>query len=140
MAGRSMIVGRGRSHIVGARGPYVGADQDVAELMHYASGADVHAVAPPEAYMRSAGGPQVMEEHPTHPREFPIGFTSATPVGAGLTGSIEVKPQVLFRGERLAVPNSVAQVHEPPPASSGHSLAMAASTWPGSMFSSPTVR
>ncbi len=109
MAGRSMIVGRGRSHIVGARGPYVGADQDVAELMHYASGADpqVHAVAPPEAYMRNAGGPQVMEEHPTHTREFPIGFTSATPVGAGLTGSIEVKPQVLFRGERLAVPNSI---------------------------------
>jgi hypothetical protein len=102
-----MIVGRGRSHIVGARGPYVGADQDVAELMHYASGADVHAVAPPEAYMRNAGGPQVMEEHPTHPREFPIGFTSPTPVGAGLTGSIEVKPQVLFRGERLAVPNSI---------------------------------
>lgn len=109
MAGRSMIVGRGRSHIVGARVPYVGADRDVAELMHYASGAEdaVHQVAPPQAYVRSSDGPQVVEEQPHHPREFPIGFTSSTPVPPAQTGSIEVKPQVLFRGERLAVPNSI---------------------------------
>jgi hypothetical protein len=86
----------------------VGADQDVRELMHYASGADaaVHASAPPQAYTRSSDGPNVVEEQPTHPREFPIGFTSSTPIPAAQTGSIEVKPQVLFRGERLAVPNS----------------------------------
>jgi hypothetical protein len=109
MAGRSMIVGRGRSHIVGARQSYVGADQDVAELMHYASGADaaIHQQAPSQAYVRNSDGPNVIEEQPTHPREFPIGFTSPTPIGAALTGSIEVKPQVLFRGERLAVPNSI---------------------------------
>ena len=110
MAGRSMIVGRGRSHIVGARGPYVGVASDVDQLMHYASGAagdPIHQPAPPQAYMRASDGPSVITEEPTHPREFPIGFTSLTPIPAAQTGQIEVKPQVLFRGERLAVPNSL---------------------------------
>ena len=112
MAGRSFIVGKGRSQIVGRMVPYVGAaDHDVAELMHYAAGAEalgqIHQPAPPSAYVRSADGPSVIEELPKHPREFPIGFTSPTAVPAAQTGQIEVKPQVLFRGERLAVPNSL---------------------------------
>ena len=57
------------------------------------------------------GAPSVTEVHPTHPREFPIGFSSETLpdsiVPAGQTQGIEQKPQVLFRGERLAVPNSI---------------------------------
>jgi hypothetical protein len=62
----------------------------------------------PVAYERALGGPHVREEHPTHPREFPIGFTSdPVPVPPAETINIEQKPQVLFRGERLAVPNSI---------------------------------
>jgi hypothetical protein len=114
---RQFIVGR--QHIVGGRMPYVGAEHsDVEELARYSSGAAeqqrmegpigmIHQPAPPQAYMRSADGPSVIEELPRHPRAFPIGFTSPTPIAAAQTGSIEVKPQVLFRGERLAVPNSL---------------------------------
>mgnify|MGYP001237919428 CR=1 FL=1 len=61
----------------------------------------------PAAYDRHAHGPAVVEEAPTHSREFPIGFTSGTNVPAAQTVQIETKPQVLFRGERLAVPNSI---------------------------------
>jgi hypothetical protein len=113
MAGRSYIVGKGRSSIVGRMVPYVGAERDVAELMHYAAGAaqqpigDIHQPAAPTAYVRTADGPSVIEELPHHPREFPIGFGSTAPIPASQTGQIEVKPQVLFRGERLAVPNSL---------------------------------
>src|SRR5579863_2371571 len=64
----------------------------------------------PVAYQR-ADQPTVEEVHPTHPREFPIGFSSETlpdgVVPASQTSGIEQKPQVLFRGERLAVPNSI---------------------------------
>lgn len=64
----------------------------------------------PVAYERAAA-PSVTEVHPTHPREFPIGFSSEVlpdgVVPAGQTQGIEQKPQVLFRGERLAVPNSI---------------------------------
>ena len=148
MAGRAMIVGRSRSHIVGAV-PHHGYGGDYAELMEFTGaygtpsivGAEAppppehhpdyphhphhahphayhphapppHASAPvprgvPVAYVRSAEGPAVIEQHPKDPREFPIGFNSITPVPANSTVGIEQKPQVLFRGERLAVPNSI---------------------------------
>jgi len=63
----------------------------------------------PVAYVRTQEGPTVIEKHPKEPREFPIGFQTAltTPVPANTTVGIEQKPQVLFRGERLAVPNSI---------------------------------
>ena len=67
---------------------------------HYGRGA-------PVAYDRPSAGPAIVEEAPTHSREFPIGFTSATNIPAGQPVQIETKPQVLFRGERLAVPNSI---------------------------------
>ncbi|MFI4971185.1 MAG: hypothetical protein ACHP7H_00780 [Hyphomicrobiales bacterium] len=64
----------------------------------------------PVAYERD-NAPTITEVHPTHPREFPIGFSSEVlPLGvvaANQTQGIEQKPQVLFRGERLAVPNSI---------------------------------
>jgi hypothetical protein len=63
----------------------------------------------PMAYRRSPYGPVVQDEHPTHQREFPIGF-SAVGVDAippGTQSEIDQKPQVLFRGERLAVPASI---------------------------------
>jgi hypothetical protein len=61
----------------------------------------------PVSYERHPGGPSVHEEQPTHAREFPIGFSSDTPILALQDDEIEQKPQVLFRGERLAVPNSI---------------------------------
>lgn len=125
---RSMIVGRARSHIVGAaRDPYagllefsgygqptvVGHDQ-YGRPMIVGADAPAAAVAPaispaqPVAYVRSGEGPQVIEEHPKHPREFPIGFQQvAPPIPGNTTQGIEQKPQVLFRGERLAVPNTI---------------------------------
>lgn len=112
---RSMIVGRGRSHIVGAG--HGGYDQLMEFTGHYGYpamvGADpAGAPAPrgvPVAYVRGSEGPSVVEKHPQDPREFPIGFQTAvaTPVPANSTVGIEQKPQVLFRGERLAVPNSL---------------------------------
>jgi hypothetical protein len=63
----------------------------------------------PVAYSRNPLGPMVREEHPTHTRAFPIGFAAvgAFAVGAGLQAEIDQKPQVLYRGERLAVPASL---------------------------------
>lgn len=96
---RSMIVGRGRQHIVGRMGdPYgdlTGADDP-----------QIHTQAPSQAYADRSGQPRVIEEQPTHPREFPIGFSAAV-VPKGGTLPIETKPQVLFRGERLAIPQSI---------------------------------
>jgi hypothetical protein len=120
---RKFIVGR--SMIVGA-GPTARHDADFDELVEELTGAEpapmpphpaharahpahAHAVHPrglPAAYQRHEQ-PAVVEEHPTHTREFPIGFTSAQPIPANTTQQVEVKPQVLFRGERLAVPNSI---------------------------------
>lgn len=110
MSGRQMIVGR--SHLVGGEhGPI---DPDYAEMMGFSVGAEpapeahVHRRVEPVAYSR---GHQmhVIEEKPNRPREFPIGFLSpqSTPVPANQSQNIESKPQVIFRGERLAVPNSI---------------------------------
>ena len=53
-------------------------------------------------------GPRVVREHPQHARQFPIGFTRSA-IAPGIAVDIEVKPQVLFRGERLAVAPSIAR-------------------------------
>jgi len=108
IVGRSMIVGHGRGRAV------TGRDADFDELMELTTGADEPAPDRPHPHPRGTSAaysrldqPHVVEEHETHTREFPIGFTSATPVPANSTQQVEVKPQVLFRGERLAVPNSI---------------------------------
>ena len=49
---------------------------------------------------------RVVREEPKNQRQFPIGFELAN-IAPGDEEDIEVKPQVLFRGERLAVPNSI---------------------------------
>jgi hypothetical protein len=61
----------------------------------------------PHAYTQYDQGPRVVSRKPTDLREFPVGFIAAQ-VPTGAQESIEVKPQVLFRGERLAVANSIA--------------------------------
>ena len=131
---RSMIVGRtARSHIVGAQG----ITDELSELTGAAPGYGHpgahpgygHPGAHPyfhhgrwgEAYDQGvvavpSAGPvaygrdrmvRVVEEEPRHEREFPIGFTSPVNVPADGQQLIQALPQVLFRGERLAVPNSI---------------------------------
>jgi len=57
---------------------------------------------------RAVGGMRVHSEEPQHERQFPIGF-ELTNIAAGDEEDIEVKPQVLFRGERLAIAQSIAR-------------------------------
>ncbi len=110
--GRKMLTGR--AAIVGA------AQDELGDLMGYSSGADeqmhggqghvLHPIpaAGPAAYTRGQRL-QVIDERPTHERQFPIGFLSPvnTPVPANSTQTITATPQVIFRSERLAVPNSI---------------------------------
>lgn len=51
---------------------------------------------------------RVVKEDPKHQRQFPIGF-QFDQVQPGDEEDIEVKPQVLFRGERLAIAQSTAR-------------------------------
>jgi hypothetical protein len=55
-------------------------------------------------------GPRVVHSEASHEkrRHFPIGFTQSQ-VQPGQVAEVEVKPQVLFRGERLAVAPSNAR-------------------------------
>jgi hypothetical protein len=55
-------------------------------------------------------GPRVVHHEPVHEkrRHFPIGFTQAQ-IQPGQVAEVEVKPQVLFRGERLAIAPSNAR-------------------------------
>jgi len=57
---------------------------------------------------RQVGGTRIHSEEPQHERQFPIGF-ELTNIAAGDEEDIEVKPQVLFRGERLAIAQSIAR-------------------------------
>ena len=121
IVGRSMIVGHGHPghghdadfdeliELTGAEEPHGGAHHHPYPHHTAPHPGAVHAHHPrgsPAAYSR-AEQPQVVEEHPTHTREFPIGFTLGSPIPANTTQQVEQKPQVLFRGERLAVPNSI---------------------------------
>lgn len=69
---------------------------------------------PPPPYMPAQPPPQaapqrhVHREQITRSRDFPIGFTSP-PIPPGDPVEIEVKPQVLFKGKRLAVATSIAK-------------------------------
>lgn len=87
--GRSMLVGSGgrRSYLVG-RGGRQGPDWE--EQL-----GRVGAAAP-----STAGDLRVVTTEPEMERVFPIGFVQLV-VAAGATISIQSKPQVLFRGERL---------------------------------------
>jgi len=67
-----------------------------------------HPRATSPAYERDGRGPRLVTDPPRHSRQFPVGFTKAT-IGAGLVEDIEVKPQVHFRGERLAIAPSIAR-------------------------------
>jgi hypothetical protein len=70
--------------------------------------APAHPRATSPAYERDPHGPRLVPDHPRHARQFPIGLVK-TAVAAGDSVDIEVKPQVHFRGERLAVSPSLAR-------------------------------
>lgn len=122
MAGRDFIVGL--DEIVGSDDDYTGADYD--ELYEHA-GADpaplalpppqppphqhqhrgrVYQRGMPAAYPQQQRGARVVRREPNNSRQFPIGFSAEIPLNG--EADIEVKPQVLFRGERLAVAPSCA--------------------------------
>ena len=63
---------------------------------------------PPTHHDRHVGRTRVHSEEPQHERQFPIGFELPN-IAAGDEEDIEVKPQVLFRGERLAIAQSIAR-------------------------------
>ena len=54
---------------------------------------------------------RIVKEEPKNQRQFPIGF-SLDDINPGDEVDIEVKPQVLFRGERLAIAQSIARYFE----------------------------
>lgn len=53
------------------------------------------------------GKPRVVERPLTDIREFPLGF-GPVPFPAGTEASVISRPQVVFRGERLVIPSTVA--------------------------------
>src|SRR5579884_3565266 len=62
----------------------------------------------PQHERSHTGRMRVVKEEPRHSRQFPIGFQMDN-VAPGDEEDIEVKPQVLFRGERLAIAQSIAR-------------------------------
>lgn len=61
-----------------------------------------------EAMIKGRRGVILRQKQPTKARRFPIGFESDGPVAAGGSANITSRPQVLFRGERLAIPSDIA--------------------------------
>jgi hypothetical protein len=82
---------------------------------------------------------RVIEEEPTRERLFPIGFI-ATGIAAGDEVDIEVKPQVYFRGERLAIPQTIARYFDIIDIKIGKDSQLAATgSMPGESFSTVAV-
>jgi hypothetical protein len=61
-----------------------------------------------EHHKPGGGRMRIVREEPSHSRQFPIGFHFDN-VAPGDEEDIEIKPQVLFRGERLAIAQSIAR-------------------------------
>lgn len=81
----------------------------------------------------------IVEHEPTRERLFPIGFV-ALGIAAGDEVDIEVKPQVYFRGERLAIPQSIARYFDIIDIKIGKDSQLAATgAMPGESFSTVAV-
>ncbi len=140
-------------HMVPAQVAFVPAGQYVQP-----AGAPQAAYAPPaQAYVPQAPPPQhhheghheprggggrrriVEEEEPLHERLFPIGFVQLG-IAPGDEVDIEVKPQVYFRGERLAIPQTIARYFDVVDIKVGKDSQLAATgTMPGESFSTVAV-
>ena len=82
---------------------------------------------------------RLVAEEPTNERQFPIGFL-ATNIAPGAEEDIEVKPQVYFRGERLAIPPTIARYFDILDIKVGKDSQLAATgTMPGESFSALAV-
>jgi hypothetical protein len=91
--------------------------------------------APPPQQRRR----RIVQEEPTHERLFPIGFILEN-IAAGAEEDIEVKPQVYFRGERLAIPPTLARYFDIVDIKVGKDSQLAATgPMPGESFSSLAV-
>ena len=82
---------------------------------------------------------RLVAEEPTHERQFPIGFRFEN-IAPNDEEDIEVKPQVYFRGERLAIPPSIARFFDILDIKVGKDSQLAATgTMPGESFSAHAV-
>ena len=104
-----------------------------------------HYAPPPEHASRESRAHEeptrrrIVAEEPTHERQFPIGFALEN-IAPGDEEDIEVKPQVYFRGERLAIPPSLARYFDILDIKVGKDSQLAATgTMPGESFSAHAV-
>jgi hypothetical protein len=82
---------------------------------------------------------RLVAEEPTHERQFPVGFLQDN-IPPGGEADIEVKPQVYFRGERLAIPPTIARYFDILDIKVGKDSQLAATgTMPGESFSALAV-
>jgi hypothetical protein len=82
---------------------------------------------------------RLVQEEPTHERQFPIGFIHEN-IAPNAEEDIEVKPQVYFRGERLALPPTIARFFDILDIKVGKDSQLAATgTMPGESFSALAV-
>ena len=82
---------------------------------------------------------RLVAEEPTHERQFPIGFILEG-IAPGDEEDIEVKPQVYFRGERLALPPTIARFFDILDIKVGKDSQLAATgSMPGESFSAYSV-
>jgi hypothetical protein len=82
---------------------------------------------------------RLVSEEPTHERQFPIGFVREG-ILPGDEADIEVKPQVYFRGERLALPPTNARFFDVLDIKVGKDSQLAATgSMPGESFSAYAV-
>ncbi|MEO8877480.1 MAG: hypothetical protein ABI461_17930 [Polyangiaceae bacterium] len=107
---------------------------------HYAPPADAHAHQQGhESQHSEAKRRRLVAEEPTHERQFPVGFMFSN-IAPGDEEDIEVKPQVYFRGERLALPPSLARYFDILDIKVGKDSQLAATgTMPGESFSAHAV-
>jgi hypothetical protein len=82
---------------------------------------------------------RLVSEEPSHERQFPIGFAKED-IQPNDEEDIEVKPQVYFRGERLALPPSSARFWDIVDIKVGKDSQLAATgAMPGESFSAQAV-
>ena len=82
---------------------------------------------------------RLISEEPTHERQFPVGFIREN-IAPGDEEDIEVKPQVYFRGERLALPPTIARYFDILDIKVGKDSQLAATgSMPGESFSALSV-
>jgi hypothetical protein len=82
---------------------------------------------------------RLVAQEPMNERQFPVGFLQEN-IPPGGEADIEVKPQVYFRGERLAIPPTIARFFDILDIKVGKDSQLAATgTMPGESFSALAV-